>query len=824
METRFVDLILPLAVPNLFTYRVPGDLEGDIQEGVRAVVPFGKQGKKYSGIVRRVHSDPPKAYRAKALEAVLDEDPLVLPEQFRLWEWIAEHYMCTPGEVMNAALPSSLKLASETRLALHPGAEPVDAELSDDEHLTVEALEMQGRISLGELEQLLGKKSIRPVIRSLMEKRLILVDEEIQEKYRPKKEKVVRMSEAFQADGELEGLFKELEGKAPKQTQALLGYLQIGRDTEGNYRTVRKSSVRRKAAVDSGVIDALVEKGILEEAEQEVDRMGGGEKKGGAVHELTQEQEEALERVREGFRQEKPVLIHGVTSSGKTEVYVKAVQDALEAGKQVLYLVPEIALTTQLVGRIREFFGDRVGVYHSRHNDQERAEVWKKTAKGAGEGFDLILGARSAVFLPFRDLGLVIVDEEHEPSFKQFEPAPRYNGRDVAMILARIHGAGVILGSATPSFEVYSKARSGDILLSELKERFGGVKPPEIRCADLRKERAKKTMKGNFSSALIEEMETTLQEGEQVILFQNRRGFAPLFICESCGWSPGCEQCDISLTYHKLQHRLTCHYCGYQRTPPKACGHCGSARLKMLGFGTEKIEEELRDTFPEKKVARMDLDSTRSRNAYQRIIRDMTEQHIDILVGTQMVTKGLDFGNVGTVGVLNADAMLRFPDFRAHERAFQMMMQVAGRAGRRKKQGTVIVQTYDPEHKVIQKVLQQDHEGLFEEELKQRREFHYPPFWRLIEMTVQHKERERVERSAAELTKRLREPFGGRVLGPEFPPVARVRGKYRKRILLKIEREASPKKVRRFIREVVDPMFAEKEHRPLRLIIDVDPA
>ncbi len=823
METYFVDAILPLAVPNLFTYRVPQKLNPEIKEGVRVVVPFGKR-KKYAGVVRHLHQKPPKAYQAKYLEAVLDERPMVFPEQFRLWEWISEHYMCTLGEVLNAALPSSLKLASETRFTLRPDADPDAHSLDREEHLVVEALEMQGVLKMEDLMAVLDKKTVRPVLRSLLDKGLVVVEEEVREKDRPKKERVVRVAEGLEADGAMEGTFEELEKKAPKQLQVLLAYFQLARDEEGRFQEVRKASVREKAGVSASTLDALVQKGVLEEREKEVDRLQkGAEVDDGTTPELTDSQEHSMERVREGKEQGKPVLIHGVTSSGKTEVYVQAVREALERGEQVLYLVPEIALTTQLVGRIQSFFGEKVGVFHSKQNDQERAEVWKKVAKGPGEGYGLVLGARSSVFLPFRDLGLVVIDEEHEASYKQFDPAPRYNGRDVGFMLGWVHGAGILLGSATPSLEVYYRARSGDFLLSELKERYGGVEAPSIQVSDLRKEHKQKTLQGHFSSSLMKGIENTLKEGEQVILFQNRRGFAPLFLCEACGWSPGCSQCDISLTYHKARHRLACHYCGHEEDPPQACAHCGSAKLKMLGFGTEKVEEELRGLFPEARIARMDLDTTRSRYAYQRLIRDMTEHRIDILVGTQMVTKGLDFGNVGVVGVLNADAMLRFPDFRAHERAFQMMMQVSGRAGRRKKQGTVVIQTYDPEHRVIQRVLEQDYEGLFEEELLQRKEFHYPPFWRLIELRVQHREAERVERTAAELARRLKEPFGGRVLGPEYPPIPRIRDRYRQRILLKYEREASSSKVRRYIRNIVDPLFAEKEHKAVRLIIDVDP-
>lgn len=822
MGTYFVDVIIPLAVPNLFTYRVPREMTEEVREGVRAVVPFGKR-KKYAGLIRYVHQNPPSAYQAKYLEAVLDRKVLVLPEQFQLWEWISSHYMCTIGEVMNAALPSSLKLASETRIVLHPDADPDTFELSDNEHLAVEALEAQGVLRVEDLQEALGKESVRLLLGSLLEKGLAVVEEEVRDAYRPRTERVLRLADGLEKEGAMQEIFEELEKRAPKQMEALLAYLQIGVANEGTFKEVRKSSVRGKASVSASVVDALVEKEVLLERTREVDRLQGDAGQDGGEPVLTDEQESSMQRIREGIESRKPVLLHGVTSSGKTEVYVQAVREALDRGEQVLYLVPEIALTTQLVGRIRNFFGDRVGVYHSKQNDQERAEVWKKTAKGAEHGYGLVLGARSTVFLPFKKLGLVIVDEEHEPSYKQFDPAPRYSGRDVAFVLSRLHGAQLVMGSATPSLEVYHKARSGEILLSELKERYGGVQPPQIQCADLRREQKRNSMKGHFSSLLMERVEATLKEGEQVILFQNRRGFAPLFICEICGWSPGCSQCDISLTFHKSRYRLACHYCGHEEDPPAECGHCGSARLKMLGFGTETIEEELEEAFPEARVARMDLDTTRSKNAYKRIIEDMSEHRIDLLVGTQMVTKGLDFGNVGTVGILNADAMLRFPDFRAHERAFQMMMQVAGRAGRRQTQGSVVVQTYDPEHRVIQKVLEQDHEGLFEQELLQRKEFHYPPFWRLIELRVQHQEADRVDRTADELVKRLRKLFGGRVLGPEYPPIPRVRNRYRKRVLIKYEREASSSKVREHIRKIAHPLFAEKDHKAVRLVIDVDP-
>ncbi|MFB6257290.1 MAG: primosomal protein N' [Flavobacteriales bacterium] len=822
MDTLFIDVIVPLAVRNLFTYRVPRSMTDNVQEGVRVVVPFGKR-KKYAGLIRYVHTSPPEAYQAKLIEAVLDDAPIVTHEQYQLWEWISTHYMCTLGEVMNAALPSSLKLASETRIALDPEADPDANTLTEEEHLVLEALEVQELLHLEDLAKLLEKKTVRPVVRSLMEKGLVVVEEEVTEGYKPRMERVLFLTEGSEGGVALEETFEVLEKKAPKQMQALLAYLQLAEGAEGKYGAVRKASVREKAQVSPSCIDSLVEKGILEEESREVGRLREDEQEGASSPELTRAQKGSMERVWEGVSKGKPVLIHGVTSSGKTEVYVQAIQEALERGEQVLYLVPEIALTTQLVGRVRNFFGDRVGVYHSKQNDPERVEVWKKVGKGPETGYGLVLGARSSVFLPFHKLGLIIVDEEHESSYKQFDPAPRYNGRDVAMILGRIHQAGIVLGSATPSLEVYYRARSGDLILSELKERYGGVRPPSIECADLRKELKRKTMQGRFSTLLMERMKASLKEEEQVILFQNRRGFAPLFICEACGWSPGCSQCDISLTYHKSRHRLACHYCGHDEDPPTACGHCGSARLEMVGFGTEQIEEELATHFPEARVARMDLDTTRSRYAYQRIIRDMAEHRIDILVGTQMVTKGLDFGKVGTVGILNADAMLRFPDFRAHERAFQMMMQVSGRAGRRQKRGQVVIQTYDPDHTVIQKVMDQDHEALFEEEIQQRQEFHYPPFWRLIEMRVQHRESERVDRTADELVRRLRELFGGRVLGPEYPPVPRVRNRYRKRILFKYERKASASKVRDHIRRIVDPLFAEKEHKAVRLVIDVDP-
>lgn len=820
-KTYFADVILPLAVPNLYTYRVPVELNDHVLPGMRVVIQFGRN-KRYSGLIRNVHEQAPTQYQAKYIEAVLDERPIITPQQFKFWDWISSYYMCHPGEVLIAALPSALKLASETRILLNDIEEFNVQHLSDKEYLIYEALRAQDILSMQDISEILEQKTVYPMIKGLIEKRVVVLEEEIKERYRPKLESFVRLTEQAENEDALRLFFDELE-KAPKQLELLMAYVQLSKRYSDVPVPVKKVKLQKVAGATSATVNQLVKKGIMEVYEKEVGRLGvyAGQVDGNIN--FSDEQQRALNEIRESFRFRDIALLHGVTGSGKTEIYVDLINDALDQGKQALYLVPEIALTAQLVNRLRSYFGDRIGVYHSRFNQHERVEVWNKVLDHKQGSYDVILGARSAVFLPFSRLGIVVVDEEHENSFKQYDPAPRYNGRDAAMMLARIHGAKTLLGSATPSIETTWQAGEGNFGKVLLDKRYGDAVLPEILCADVATDTRKKRMNGHFSELLKARMESALEQGEQIILFQNRRGFTPLWKCKVCGWVPQCTRCDISLTYHKHSDRLRCHYCGYNVAPYKTCQGCGSHEINMIGFGTEKIEEDLGELFPQAKVMRMDLDTTRSKNAYHKIIADFEDRQIDILVGTQMVTKGLDFDNVGLVGVMNADGMLNFPDFRAFERAYQLMAQVSGRAGRKKKRGTVVIQSWQPEHWIIRQVMENAYDRMYEQEIVERRNFGYPPFVRLIELSLRHKDRELVDYASAKLAEALREKLVERVLGPEYPSVARIKNQYYKTILIKLERDLSAAKVKAMVNDKLIDFKKDKELGKVRVVVDVDP-
>jgi primosomal protein N' (replication factor Y) len=825
-KTYFVDVILPVKVPNLYTYRVPFELNFEIKVGQRVVVQFGGRGvKQYTALVRNVHENPPKAYVAKYIESVLDDLPIVNVKQFKLWEWIAGYYMCTIGEVMSAALPGSLQLASETRIVLDPEfARDYDV-LTDKEYLIVEALELQEVLTLKEIASILQQKTVYPLIKSLIEKRAILVEEELNERYKPKMAAYVQLAEKYEDEEELRLLFDHLEAdkRSHRQLEVLMSYIQLHNRYEKKRNEVKKSQLVKSTGGVAGPLKTLIKKGIIEEYEREIGRIGPYDGEEQLVKDLTESQEVALGEIKAHFEEKDVVLLHGVTSSGKTEVYVKMMEKAVAEGKQVLYLLPEIALTTQIITRLKKYFGDSIGVYHSKFNQNERVEIWNKVLEKVPGEYDIILGARSAMFLPFKDLGLVIVDEEHETTFKQYDPAPRYNARDSAIVMAAQHKAKVILGSATPSVESYWNASEGRYGLVEMTKRFGGVQLPEILCADVKEATRKKKMHSHFSEMLLVKMKSVVANGEQVILFQNRRGYSPMWSCEMCAWTPFCKNCDVSVTYHKHSHHLRCHYCGYSIEPPTRCGACGSAKLKMLGFGTEKVEEELTLFMPGVRVARMDLDTTRSKNAYSKIITDFEDRQIDILVGTQMVTKGLDFDNVALVGVLNADSMLNFPDFRANERAYQLMAQVSGRAGRNKKRGTVIIQTYNPNHWIIHQVIANDYHAMYRQEVIERRNFNYPPFHRLIGLTLKHRDRDMAYHASAELAKQLRVSFGRRVLGPEPPLVGKVKNQYLMKILVKMERELSVRKMKHQLQAELDAFMRDSIFKGLRILVDVDP-
>ncbi|MFT5957296.1 MAG: primosomal protein N' (replication factor Y) [Flavobacteriales bacterium] len=816
----FVDVVIPIAIPNLLTYRVPLELEGEVVFGQRVIVQLGKA-KLYTAIVHKVHTDPPKNYEAKYIDSLLDDLPIVTVKQMRFWEWMASYYLCTLGEVVGMALPASLKLASETKLVLNDYHEDLDVTvLSDKEFLVLEALEIQKTLEIKDVAEILGIKTVQPIIKKLIEKGFVTTAEELKERYRPKTEELVFLHDRLRSEDELQRAFEELERKAPKQSELLMAYLREDPDYS---QGVQKIKLQKLVNVEASVTKKLIEKEVFRIEARYVDRIESYDGQRTEEKKLSPAQNTALEEIKTNFESKDVVLLHGVTGSGKTEVFVRLIKETIARGEQVLYLLPEIALTTQLIQRLQRYFGDQIGVYHSKFNQMERAETWNKTLNPEAQGYQIVMGARSSIFLPFRKLGLVIVDEEHETSYKQHDPAPRYHGRDSAVVLAMLHKAKVLMGSATPAVETYYNAEEGRYGLVELKHRFGDLIMPEIQCADVAKEMKKRTMKSHFTSFLLEAMEDTLKRNKQIILFQNRRGYAPLWQCKTCGWVPQCTRCDVSLTYHKREHHLNCHYCGYSVRPPLVCGACGSNDIRSIGFGTEKIEEDLALFLPKAKVARMDLDTTRSKHAYQKLLGDFDAGEIDILVGTQMVTKGLDFENVELVSVLNADALLNFPDFRAFEKAFQLMTQVAGRAGRRNERGRVIIQTYNPDHWVIQKVMQYDFASLYKQELTERFAYHYPPYYRLIKLNLRHKGEGFLHNAAKDLAKQLREHFGERVIGPEAPYVARINNYYHQNILMKIDRDYSPAKFKKIVKEVIMQFQTDKEMRSIRIIPDVDP-
>lgn len=829
MGAMFANVLLPLPLPGYFTYRVPESMRDSMATGKRVVVPFGKR-KVYTALVHDIHANAPEKVEAKDIISVLDPFPVVNDIQFSFWEWIAKYYMCTPGEVMNAALPSGLKLASESMICLNPEADLETADINEKEILVVEALLHRKKLSVNEVSDIAGQKKIIPMINNLIEKRLIFTEENLVDKYKPLTETLVRLSEDYEKDEErLKSLFDELDKRAFRQLQVLMAYLALARKPgETASAEVKKSELLQNKDVTIQAIQSLVKKGVLEFHEVEVSRLGLSRQISDpdsilfSAHQL-----KAFQSIQALFAEKEVVLLHGVTSSGKTEIYIKLISQVIREGRQVLYLLPEIALTSQIINRLRRYFGDKVGVYHSRYNDQERVEIWNHCldmANGLNSGrFQVILGARSALFLPFSNLGLVIVDEEHDTSFKQHDPAPRYHARDAAIILAGMHNAMTILGTATPSVETYFNAVSGKFGLVELTERYGGISMPGIMLANIREELIKRTMQSHFTSHLMRNIREALENGEQVILFQNRRGFSPHLACDACDWIPMCRHCDISLTYHKRENKIQCHYCGYSEPLPNKCPQCGSTRILMKGFGTEKVEEELQTLFPDAVIRRMDLDSTRTKFGHHRIISEFEERRIQILVGTQMVTKGLDFDNVSVVGILNADSLLNYPDFRSHERSFQLMEQVSGRAGRKSKQGKVIIQSYNPSHRVIQFVVRHDYKGFFESQLEDRSKFHYPPFYRLIVLSLKHRDYKILNKAAGELASELRKTMGKRVLGPEYPLVSRIRNLYIKQVMIKIERGPNVIPFKDQIGKHIEEFQKIQVYRQVRVVVDVDP-
>ena len=820
--TRFAEVLLPIPVPGTFTYRVPYSLNDTIQVGQRVVVQFGKS-KIMSGLVVSVTEEVPEV-EVKYLMDILDESPLVNDRQLRFWNWVSEYYLCSAGEVMQAAMPSALKLSSESTVALSQDFVLDSIPLNDFEYLIVEALQIQPKITISEVSKIVGFKKVMPVIHTMMEKGILVMEEELNEKYKPRYERFVRLALPYQSDDRLQELMDALTKRAFKQLEVLLAFMALSNNGDED---VKASEVLKKANAASSVLKTMVDKGIFEVAEKQVSRLRDFKVQTEvSTIQLTEAQRQAYHQVKNGFAAQKPVLLHGVTSSGKTEIYIKLIQEAVDEGKQVLYLLPEIALTAQIINRLKQYFGDKLGVYHSRYGTNERVEVWQQVSgfiPGNASKRQIIIGSRSAIFLPYSDLGLVIVDEEHDSSFKQVDPAPRYNARDAAIVLGAMHHAKVLLGSATPSYESYYNALQGRFQLVELMQRYGGVEMPEIILSDMRVEKRRKTLQADFGSPLLEAIKETLEEHHQAILFQNRRGFSLRIECDDCHHVPQCVNCDVSLIYHKGQNVLRCHYCGYTTPVPAECPSCHSTNLRMHGFGTEKVEEDLKLLLPGTRVARLDLDTTRSKNEYQHILEAFQDKETDILVGTQMVTKGLDFDSVKVVGILNADNMLSFPDFRAHERSFQLMSQVAGRAGRKGKQGKVIIQTYEPSHPVLQDVLRNDFRGLYEKQMITRRQFGYPPYYRLVLVRLKHKDYQKLNVAATELSSMLRPVFKQDLLGPEYPMVSRVKNLYIKQMLVKFNREHNAQQVKNLIMEQIRMFRLLPDNKSVIVQIDVDP-
>ena len=821
--TLFADVILPVPIHQAFTYRVPFELNEQVQFGQRVIVPFGKN-KLTSGIIVRIHQEIPTVYQAKYIEYLLDDSAIITERQFEFWKWISSYYMAPIGDVMNAALPSNFKLASETKIVLHPEFDASYDQLDERESNVVDALEINDEIDLKELSEIIGIKTIQPLIKRLIERRIVVTKEEISNRYSPKTIMCFVIHPNIQEEETLHEMLGQLEQnpRSSKQVEALLILIKESMDQGGLEVPVPKKKIL-EAGASVSALNTLEKNGIITSERFQVDRLVNQKKETKAFKELTDAQQKAYDEINLSFETTKVTLLHGVTGSGKTEIYVQLIQDYLEQGKQVLFLLPEIALTTQLIQRLSSYFGELVGVYHSRFNQNERVEIWNKVLNNDLSQYRIVLGARSAVFLPFQDLGLIIVDEEHESSFKQYDPSPRYNARDSAIVLGHFHNAKVLMGTATPALETYYNAKSEKFGLVELNERFKGMRLPEILCADLRKERQQKNMQSHFSTFLIDEMRNALNNQEQIILFQNRRGYTPLWSCEICSWTPKCKNCDVSLTYHKHGNLLKCHYCSHTSAPIGSCPACGSNRLKMIGFGTEKVEDELSIIFPDKVIKRLDLDTTRTKNAYEEILDDFENRKIHILIGTQMVSKGLDFDNVSLVGILDADMLLKRPDFRAYERSYQLMSQVAGRAGRKQKRGKVIIQTSDPDHWVIKLVEQHDYRNFYKNEIIERENYFYPPFYKLITLTIKHKEEAQVERAASELANTLRSIFKERVLGPEFPIIKRIQNQFLKEIKLKIERTAPDKKVKERIAALLDEFYSKPVNRVIKVVVDVDP-
>ena len=832
MTTLFADVILPLHIRGTYTYRVPQEYNDAIAVGQRVVVQFGSK-RLYSALVRRIHEEVPK-YKVKYILSILDPEPIVGERQFLFWEWMADYYMCYIGDVMAIALPSAFRLASESSISIHPDFTGELSDLTDNELRIVRLLTDHPVMTVDDISRAIGVQKMMPLLNTMIEREIIVMDEELRQRFVPRTSPYISLVEQYRDPSALRSLFDILEKKknSQKQVALLLKFMQLSQ--MGSQPVAKRILLDPSDAqpLSDSALRTLVRNGVLCIEEHVESRLEQGEItiSPDSIR-LNDEQQTAFDYLSSTPH---PVsLLHGVTSSGKTEVYIRLIDQTIRQGRQVLFLLPEIALTAQIINRLRKYFGDKVGVYHSRFSSSQRAEVWNRTqTSDPNQRFDVLIGARSALFLPFQNLGLVIVDEEHDSSYKQYDPAPRYNGRDSAVYLAHLWHARTVLGSATPSLESYFNTRQGKYGLCEMKHRYGGLFMPEVLCVDMKEEAARlRREKGDcailssthISQFLLQHIAKALEDHEQVILFQNRRGFSLRIECDDCHWTPVCQHCDVSLVYHKATNSMRCHYCGYSIPLPTECPVCHSSHLTMKGFGTERVEDDLSILFPDARVARMDLDSTIQKNKYIEIINDFQDRRIDILVGTQMVTKGLDFDHVSIVGIVSADNLIYFPDFRAFERAFQQMTQVSGRAGRHGHQGKVIIQTYNPYHQAIRNVIDNDYAAMYESQITERRVFRYPPYYRLINITLKHRDSDLLNDAAANFAAQLRQVFQTRVIGPEYPNVSRVRGLYLKQIILRFERTEAIVEAKHIILDIADKLKADKNLTSLQIHFDVDP-
>lgn len=832
METYFVDVILPLHIHGTYTYRVPQEYNDVIKVGQRVVVQFGPK-RLYSAVVRKIHDVVPQ-YKVKYVLSILDEQPIVNDSLFRFWEWIADYYMCYIGDVMAIALPSAFRLASESSVSIHPEFSGELSDLTDQELKVVQLLTDHPVMTVADISRAIGLQKMMPLLNTMIEREIIVMDEELRQRFTPRTSTYIALAEEYSDQDKLRSLFDTLEQKKSthKQLDVLMKFMQL---TQFGKEAVEKRKLLDTSSgntISDSALRTLIKNGVLAQEEKVESRLEHYDSTTSADSiVLNEEQQAAYEYITNSPKS--VTLLHGVTSSGKTEVYIRLINDVISRGQQVLFLLPEIALTAQIINRLRKYFGDKVGIYHSRFSASQRAEVWNKTmADDADQRYKVLLGARSALFLPYRNLGLIIVDEEHDNSYKQYDPAPRYNGRDAAVMLAQIWKCPTVLGSATPSVESYFNAQQGKYGFCEMKKRYGGLQLPEVMCADMkaentriRQELGKQASAGttHFSKFLLDHIRTALDNHEQVILFQNRRGFSLRIECDDCHWTPQCQHCDVSLVYHKATNSMRCHYCGYSVPLPSECPACHSHHLTLKGFGTERIEDDLSIIFPNAKVARMDLDSTAQKNRYMEIINDFQDRRIDILVGTQMVTKGLDFDNVSVVGIVSADNLIFFPDFRAYERAFQQMTQVSGRAGRHGHQGKVIIQTYNPYHQAIRDVIDNNYLSMYNSQIVERRVFRYPPYFRLIDITLKHRDVETLNDAAARFAAQLRGVFAQRVIGPEYPSISRIRGLYLKKIIIRFDRTEAIAEAKRIILDIADKLKTDKSLATLQIHFDVDP-